>query len=327
MNPTPTPTQAPLLEIRNLHTWFPIRRGIFSTRAGWIKAVDDVSLTLAPRETLGLVGESGCGKTTLARTVADLEQAHSGEIRFKDADLLHADASTRRALRRNIQMVFQDPYTSLNPRMTVLDLVTEGLLEHGLLQGTRQDEAERLLGEVGLGPDVMLRYPFEFSGGQRQRICLARAMSVRPELLLCDEAVSALDVSVQAQALNLLMDLREKHALSLLFISHDLSVIKHVSDRVAVMYLGRVVEEGPVDAIMEHPLHPYTQALTSAMLIPGQARGQRQVLPGEIPSPANPPPGCPFHPRCPKAMACCSHEAPAERIVAGCRVRCHLFKD
>ena len=325
MKPDSTSAQPPLLEIRDLRTWFPIRRGVFSARAGWIKAVDGVSLALAPRETLGLVGESGCGKTTLARTVADLERAQGGAIRFKNEDLLHADAARRRALRRGIQMVFQDPYASLNPRMTVLDLVTEGLVEHGLLRGGRGDEAERLLGEVGLGPDAMLRYPFEFSGGQRQRICLARAMSVRPELLLCDEAVSALDVSVQAQALNLLMDLREKHALSLVFISHDLSVIKHVSDRVAVMYLGRVVEEGPVEAIMERPLHPYTQALISAVLIPGRKRGPRQILPGEIPSSASPPPGCNFHPRCPKAMARCRTEAPAERAVSGCRVRCHLY--
>ncbi len=325
MKPNSMPVKQTLLEIRNLQTWFPIRRGIFAARAGWIKAVDGVSLALAPRETLGLVGESGCGKTTLARTVADLERAHRGEILFKNKDLLHANASERRALRRNIQMVFQDPYASLNPRMTVLDLVTEGLVEHGLLGGSRGDEAERLLGEVGLGPDVMFRYPFEFSGGQRQRICMARAMSVRPELLLCDEAVSALDVSVQAQALNLLMDLREKHALSLVFISHDLSVIKHVSDRVAVMYLGRIVEEGPVDAIMENPLHPYTRALISAVLVPGRKRGPRQVLSGEMPSSANPPPGCPFHPRCPKAMPRCRAEVPAERAISGWRVSCHLY--
>jgi len=230
----------------------------------------------------------------------------------------------RRATGRHLQIIFQDPQASLNPRMTVLDLLTEGLEEHDLLQGSREEEGARLLAEVGLSPDVLYRYPFEFSGGQRQRISLARAISLRPSLVVCDEPVSSLDVSVQAQVINLLMDLRVKHGLAYLFISHDLSVVRHLSDRIAVMYLGRIVEEGSAETIMETPFHPYTQALLAAALVPGRPRRQKLVLPGEPPSPLNPPPGCPFHTRCPKVMEICRHEYPAARTINNRRVNCHL---
>ncbi|MBU4199676.1 MAG: ABC transporter ATP-binding protein [Verrucomicrobia bacterium] len=315
---------APLLEIRNLKTWFPVRRGIFSSVTRHVRAVDGVSLSIGRQETLGLVGESGCGKTTLGRTLLGLDRATSGQVLFDGKDLLTLPSRARQILRPRLQMIFQDPYSSLNPRMTIKGIVTEGLVEHRLLRGTREQEAIRLLGEVGLPPDANYRYPFEFSGGQRQRISLARVLSLRPEFIVCDEAVSALDVSVQAQMLNLLMDLKERHALSYLFISHDLGVVKHISDRVAVMYLGHIVEEGRTEEIMDHPGHPYTQALIDAVCIPGRPRRRKIILSGEIPSPINPPPGCPFHPRCPRVMDVCRREYPAECRQGTRRVYCHL---
>ncbi|MBU1692528.1 MAG: ABC transporter ATP-binding protein [Verrucomicrobia bacterium] len=317
-------TPPPLLEINGLRTWFPVRRGIISRTVGQVKAVDDVSLCVAEGETLGLVGESGCGKTTLGRTIVGLEQPRAGRILFQGRNLGRMSRRDRKAVSLHLQFIFQDPYASLNPRMTILDILTEGLGEHRLLRKAREEEAVRLLAEVGLPSDALYRYPFEFSGGQRQRISLARALSLRPSLVICDEPVSSLDVSVQAQVINLLMELREKHGLAYLFISHDLSVVRHLSDRIAVMYLGRIVEEGGAEAIMENPLHPYTQALLAAVLVPGRPRGQKLVLPGEPPSPLNPPPGCPFHTRCPKVMEICRKEYPAARTAEERRVNCHL---
>ncbi len=314
-----------LLEVRGLRTWFPIRRGVFSRTVGHVKAVDGVSFVLREGETLGLVGESGCGKTTLGRTVIGLEASKEGRMLFREQDITGLTGGRWKALRRDMQMIFQDPYASLNPRMTVRDILTEGLAQHGLLTASRDEAARRLLDEVGLSDDSLYRYPFEFSGGQRQRVCIARAMSLRPALVVCDEAVSALDVSVQAQVLNLLMDLRERHELAYLFISHDLGVVKHLSDRVAVMYLGRIVEVGPVEAVMERARHPYTQALLAAVPVPGGARGPRIVLGGDVPSPANPPPGCPFHTRCPRVMDVCRSVDAPPCDTDGRQVRCHLY--
>ncbi len=314
-----------MLEIRDLRTWFPVRRGLLNRVVGHVKAVDGVSLHVMEGETLGLVGESGCGKTTLGRSIVGLERPRSGHILFQGADMKTLSRAERKRAGRHLQMIFQDPVASLNPRLTVLDILTEGIQEHSLLQGAREDEGARLLAEVGLPPEALYRYPFEFSGGQRQRISLARAISLRPSLVVCDEPVSSLDVSVQAQVINLLMDLREKYRLSYLFISHDLSVVRHLSDRIAVMYLGRIVEEGPAGAVMDRPLHPYTQALLAAVLVPGRPRGRALVLPGEPPSPLNPPSGCPFHARCPKAMAACQRDYPPTATTEGRQVNCHLY--
>jgi len=295
-------TEQPLLEIEDLSTWFPIRRGVFARTVGHVRAVDGVSLSIDQGETLGLVGESGCGKSTLARSVLLLDKARGGSIVFDGINLLASPGDEIQALRRRFQVIFQDPFASLNPRMTVLDIVAEGLIEHGIIRRRdRADATAALLADVGLGRDALHRYPHEFSGGQRQRISIARAISLRPDLIICDEAVSALDVSIQAQVMNLLIDLREKYNLSYLFISHDLSVVRHISDRIAVMYLGRIVESGPAEAIMKHPRHPYTRALISAIPRAGEPKQDRIALPGDVPSPANPPPGCPFHPRCPHA--------------------------
>jgi len=307
----PPPHSPELLKIKDLSTWFPIRRGVVSRTVGHVRAVDGVSLSIAPGETLGLVGESGCGKSTLARSVLLLDKAHEGSIHFDGIDLLASPRSQVQQLRRRFQVIFQDPFASLNPRMTVLEIVSEGLLEHGVIRRRERTEAAtRLLADVGLGSDALHRYPHEFSGGQRQRISVARAISLRPDLVICDEAVSALDVSVQAQVMNLLIDLRKKYNLAYLFISHDLSVVRHISDRIAVMYLGRVVESGSAADIMERPRHPYTRALISAIPRAGEPKQERIVLPGDVPSPSNPPPGCSFHPRCPHATEACSQQRP-----------------
>ena len=307
----PMNEKEPLLEARELRTWFPVRRGILSRTVGYVRAVDGVSLTIAPGETLGLVGESGCGKTTLARTVLGLDPKHSGDIRFRGKGLGAGGRAGWREWRRQLQVVFQDPFASLNPRMTVADIVSEGLVEHGLIAGSdRMDAARGLLDEVGLGGEALHRYPHEFSGGQRQRISVARALSMKPSLVICDEAVSALDVSVQAQVINLLMDLRERHGLAYLFIAHDLSVVRHISHRVAVMYLGRIVELGDSRSIIERPVHPYTRALISAVPRVGGEKKRRIVLEGDVPSPSNPPQGCHFHPRCPYARERCRQTDP-----------------
>ncbi|MCG6905984.1 MAG: ABC transporter ATP-binding protein [Desulfobacteraceae bacterium] len=315
----------PLLELLDLKTWFPVRRGVFAKTIGHVRAVDGVTLTIARAETLGLVGESGCGKTTLGRTILGLDPPHSGRLRFDGRDIGRLSRAAKRQLRQRMQIIFQDPLSSLNPRMNILDIVTEGLREFSLISDTREAHAVRLLREVGLDADALYRYPHEFSGGQRQRINVARAISLRPDFIVCDEAVSALDVSVQAQVINLMIDLREKYGLAYLFISHDLSVVSNIAGRVAVMYLGRVVEEGPTDSIIRDPLHPYTRALIGAVPVPGVQRAKAPPLTGETPSPLAPPPGCRFHPRCQEAMDVCRRVDPGRTRWAGRRVWCHLY--
>jgi len=301
----------PLLQINDLKTWFPIKRGVFSHTIGHIHAVDGVSLTIESGETVGLVGESGCGKTTLGRTVMGLEPKKSGTIHLAGTPLWPARHKDSMPLRRRIQMVFQDPYSSLNPRMTILEIVTEGLIQQKLIRARdRAEAAKRLLHEVGMEPSGLHRYPHEFSGGQRQRISIARAIAVRPELVICDEAVSALDVSVRAQVLNLLKDLRASHNLAYLFISHDLGVIRHIADRVVVMYLGVVVETGPASDVLDHPAHPYSRALIAAVPVPLGEKRKQNILRGDIPSSASPPCGCRFHTRCPYAIEACKAAPP-----------------
>ena len=303
---------APRLELRDLYTHFPVRVGPpFAARTMTVRAVDGVSLSIAPGEILGLVGESGCGKSTLARTIMQLEPPTSGDI-LLDGEPVHA--SNRQAMARSMQMVFQDPYASLNPRMTVGDALAEPLRTHRVLPAREIPARVRtLLETVGLSARFIRKYPHEFSGGQRQRIAVARALALEPRLILADEPVSALDVSVQAQILNLLSDLRERMGLTMLFISHDLSVVRYIADRIAVMYLGKVVETGPADAVFSDPLHPYTRALVRAIPTPDPAaerKRERTPLKGELPSPINPPVGCPFHPRCPDAIAPCRDGLP-----------------
>ena len=313
-----------LLELCDIRVWFPIRHGILSRTVGYVRAVDGVTLTVEAGETLGLVGESGCGKTTVARAILRLVPVHAGSIRFEGRDLLTLPQRELRQLRRQIQIVFQDPFASLNPRMTTLETLTEGLLTYGIVsRRQREPAAVALLQNVGMSPDALYRYPHEFSGGQRQRISIARAIALRPRLVVCDEAVSALDVSVRAQVLNLLMDLREQYGLAYLFISHDLGVVRQIADRLAVMYLGRIVEVGPTDAVMDTPAHPYTRALISAIPRPGEKKCQRIVLMGDVPSPANPPAGCRFHTRCPFATAECRETEPVLELLAGQGQKAH----
>jgi len=305
----PLPAQ-PLLSVRDLAKHFPIKSGLFRRAAGNLRAVDGISFDIASGETLGLVGESGCGKTTAGRAILRLVEPTSGGVTFDGIDVLSLNASAMRVMRRQMQIVFQDPFSSLNPRMTVGATVREGLIIHKIAEGTAADARMRqLLDEVGLRPEYASRYPHEFSGGQRQRIGIARALSVEPRFIVCDEAVSALDVSVQAQVINLMQDLQRDRGLAYLFIAHDLSVVEHIADRVAVMYLGRIVELASREDLYREPLMPYTQALLSAIPIPDpKTRRRRIVLSGDVPSPANPPPGCPFHPRChhPAKDAACS---------------------
>ncbi len=305
-----------LLDVRNLKVNFPVRSGSFiPRRVGEIKAVDDVSFSVRRGETLGLVGESGCGKTTLGRAILRLEKPTSGDIYFDGEDVTQMSAGRLRRLRRQAQFIFQDPFTSLDPRQTAGDCIGEPLKVHNLVQGRGEyrDEVTRLLETVGLNPHMASRYPHEFSGGQRQRIGIARALSVRPDFIVCDEPVSALDVSIQGQIINLLQQLQEEFKLTYLFVSHDLSVVRHVSDRIAVMYLGRIVEVADRDELYEDPLHPYTKALLSAIPIPDpdiEEGRERIPLIGEVPSPLNPPSGCSFHPRCPIAIDECKGEVP-----------------
>ncbi len=318
----------PLLQVRDLRKHFPVRRGLLRRAQAWVRAVDGVSLAVQEGETLGLVGESGCGKSTLGRLILRLLEPTSGQIDFAGRSMLQLPSSELRALRREMQIVFQDPYGSLNPRMRVESIVGEGLTIHRI--GTRAERRARvreLLELVGLPPDAARRYPHEFSGGQRQRIGIARALATRPRFLVADEAVSALDVSIQAQIVNLLQDLQRQLGLTMLFIAHDLRLVEHVSDRVAIMYLGRIVECAPSEQIYSGARHPYTRALLSAVPIPDPQRHKtRMALLGELPSPLNPPSGCAFHPRCPYAEERCRRDTPS--LVPGQNghaVACHVF--
>ena len=300
-----------LLNISDLKVWFPISEGFIAKTTRQVRAVDGVSLSIQPGETLGLVGESGCGKSTLARAIMQLEKITAGSICFEGQDIAALPRRELNTMRKQLQIVFQDPFSSLNPRMNIEDIITEGMLIHKMIRPReKRSEAIRLLQDVGLGEHALHRYPHEFSGGQRQRISIARALSLRPKLIICDEAVSALDVSIQAQIVNMLLDLRDKYGLAYLFISHDLSVVRHISDRLAVMYLGRIVEEGKAKEVIDDPRHPYTQALISAIPRIDPTPRQRITLTGDVPSPSNPPSGCHFHPRCPQAFAPCSTTCP-----------------
>jgi len=316
-----------ILEVKNLKKYFPVTAGIFSRVVANVKAVDNVSFYLNEGETLGVVGESGCGKTTVGRSVLRLIEPTEGEINFKGKDVMKLKGEELRKFRRNMQIIFQDPYSSLNPRKTVMDIVGESLTVHGIAKGKeKEDKVAELLEKVGLSPKYINRYPHEFSGGQRQRIGIARAIALNPSFIVCDEPVSALDVSVQAQVINLLIDLREQLDLSYLFIAHGLSVVKHISNRIMVMYLGKMVESATSEELFKNPLHPYTKALLSANPVPDpKQKSKRIILQGDVPSPLNPPPGCPFHPRCPQVMPKCSSEAPPLRDVGNAHVYiCHL---
>jgi oligopeptide/dipeptide ABC transporter ATP-binding protein len=312
----------PLLSVQHLKKSFPIKKGVFARQVGAVQAVSDVSFDVARGETLGVVGESGCGKTTTGRAILRLIEPTSGEVRFEGRDVNSMGTAELRALRREMQIIFQDPVSSLNPRMTVGAIIREGLTIHKLAEGAAADARVRqLLQEVGLRPEYSTRYPHEFSGGQRQRIGIARALSVEPKFIVCDEPVSALDVSVQAQVINLLGDLQRDHNLTYMFIAHDLSVVEHIADRVAVMYLGKIVELATAEDLYREPIMPYTQALLSAVPVADpRARKERIILQGDVPSPANPPSGCVFHPRChhpAKDKACATIVPPLEEKAPG----------
>ena len=303
---------SPLLIVEGLKKYYPVRGGVFAAKIGDVRAVDGVSFDVKEGETLGLVGESGCGKSTLGRTVMRLEEPTAGRVFFEGADMAHASKSELFRLRRDVQAIFQDPYSSLNPRMTVGEIVREPLLVHGI--GTKAEQVEKvraLFETVGLTGEMMDRYPHEFSGGQRQRIGIARALALDPKLVIADEPVSALDVSVRSQVLNLMVKLQRERNLTYIFISHDLSVVEHVSDSIAIMYLGRIVEIGPADTVFAKPAHPYTRALMEAIPVPDpDVRRQSAPIKGETPSPIAPPPGCAFHPRCPHAIPACKETIP-----------------
>ncbi len=316
-----------LLEVKHLKKYFPVKRGLFSHVIGHVRAVDDISLTVRCKETLGLVGESGCGKTTAGRTILRLLEPTAGEVYFGGEPVFELKREALRRMRRNMQIIFQDPYGSLNPRMTVANIVGEALSVHGIARGAKRRElVKELLDKVGLNPNHLNRYPHEFSGGQRQRIGIARALALRPRFIVCDEPVSALDVSIQAQIINLLEALQEEFELSYLFIAHDLAVVEHISDRVAVMYLGEIVELATSEALYRTPLHPYTQALLSAIPVPDpKTKTKRIILPGDVPSPVNPPKGCRFHPRCPRRFDPCDGDGPQlKEISDGHWVACYL---
>jgi oligopeptide/dipeptide ABC transporter ATP-binding protein len=317
-----------LVQADNLQQYFPVRRGLFRSVAGHVRAVDGISFAINEGETLGLVGESGCGKTTAGRTLLKLLRPTAGRIHFDGRDITNLHGSELRTLRRHMQIVFQDPYGSLNPRMTVRGIVEEGLIVHGL--GNRRQRLDRVveaLEQTGLDRRYLNRYPHEFSGGQRQRISIARALALKPRFVVLDEPISALDVSIQSQIINLLVQLREELKLTYLFISHDLSVVEYISDQVAVMYLGEIVEKADSRELYRHPLHPYTHALLSSVPSMDPARRRKRILlEGDVPSPINPPSGCRFHPRCPLAMDICRTTPPRELNLAGHMVRCHAVE-
>jgi oligopeptide/dipeptide ABC transporter ATP-binding protein len=318
---------ADLVKVEKIRKFFPVNRTLFGRVLSNVQAVDEVSFTIGEGETLGLVGESGCGKTTIGRLILYLLEPTSGEIIFNGQKLSTLSNKNLRLLRREMQIIFQDPYSSLNPRMTVEQIVGEPLIRHNLAKGKEcKEKVQELLQLVGLDPNYARRYPHEFSGGQRQRIGIARALSTRPKLIVCDEPVSALDVSIQSQVLNLLKDLQAEFGLTYLFIAHGLNVVKHVSDRVGVMYLGKLVELTDGEELYANPLHPYTRALLSAIPIPDpKAKKERIILTGDVPSPINPPKGCRFHTRCPEVMEVCRHEDPEFREIQPRHcVACHL---
>lgn len=318
---------ANLLDVKDLVVHFPVRGGVIGRTVAKVHAVDGVSLSLAAGETLGLVGESGCGKTTLGRAILRLIKTTGGQVLFENHDILTMRRHELKKTRQRMQMVFQDPYAALNPRKTILDLVGEGLVEHGLVH-SRQEKEERvlaILAQVGIGAESLYRFPHEFSGGQRQRICIARSISLNPLLLVCDEAVSALDVSIQVQIIDLLKQLQQDMGMAYLFIGHDLAVVKSISDRIAVMYLGQVVELASANVLFTSPRHPYTRALLSAVPIPDpKTKKQRIILSGDVPTPVNPPMGCRFHPRCPEAKPICKEQEPVWQESKGHGWKCHF---
>jgi len=328
---SPTDTREVVLRVENLKKYFPINRGVFQKHVGDVKAVDGVSFDVHRGETLGLVGESGCGKTTTGRTIIRLYEPTAGRVDFLGHDMALLKGEALRQIRQKMQMIFQDPYASLNPRMSVFSIVGEPLEVFHIAAGEeRKDRVAELLELVGLNPDFMRRYPHEFSGGQRQRIGLARALALNPDLIICDEPISALDVSIQAQVVNLLEDLQEKLGLTYVFIAHDLSMVRHISNRVAVMYLGKIVELTDRDTLYSNPQHPYTQALLSAVPVPDpvvEEKRHRIILEGDLPSPANPPKGCNFNTRCPKVFDTCFEVEPdIVEIAPGHFCACHLLK-
>ncbi len=322
-------SESPILSVRNLKTYFDVTKGVFAKKQ-IVKAVDDVSFDVMPNETFGLVGESGCGKTTLGRTIVKLYEPYAGSIEFEGKDIAKIKGKELKDFRKDMQMIFQDPYASLNPRMTVGEIIKEPMIIHNIYNtdAEREERVVELLKIVGLKPDHIRRYPAEFSGGQRQRIGIARALAVNPKFIVCDEPISALDVSIQAQVINLLENIQKEMGLSYLFIAHDLSMVKHISDKIGVMYLGHMVEVGNSNDIYHRPLHPYTVALLSAIPIPDPDTAkskQRIILEGEIPSPINPPAGCPFATRCPRATERCHKETPRPVQVGDRIVSCMIY--